>query len=700
MYLLHLYFKNARESGTGELCFKTDDNKIAKWTLLPPGKSGLELLRLIALASGGTRLFAHLPFELQRLCREPGSPLQVEFVVALHAPYETRPNGTMLWGSGIRVDAMGQVCSLSNSKYCFLSSDIRIYRAKLGIGNSGHFLLGYGAKLKHHEGTDDFDFTDPFFRLTRFSSLFLDQSLLTDPVEFLTDMHYRGVRHKRKAPMHVLERFARLFKEHLAIPTESWLARECDFRHQWYSLAPWQQRAILPILDAARHLIEAFQKHVAPLDIACLVLFDRPDQFCTEDFFPRWVKLLDAAFPAMQVVATVAEQAPQGLGNEIAAATCPIPLLPAQPSKPPPLMPRGAILLLDIDSLLPNLALMKLGRYFKEQGKRVILAGSEARPKGVEVVYASCVFFKPTSQQRVRLLQSYYGDALVLGGSGVDVTKRLPVEVEKGAADYSLYPNMEDRGIGFLTRGCPFLCPFCIVPLKEGKPRQVSTLAELLPDNRKKLILLDDNILAHPGAGDFLEEMAVRGLEVNFTQTLDLLLLDQQKVSLLKRVQCTNIRFTRHVYHFSLNDNRNLDKMRRKYDLFGFNSKDNVEFVCMYGFNTTLAEDVERFRFLRSLPGAYVFVQEYMPMLGGPPANHEDFFDERADELIDELIRIMFTQNMKNMEKYYRWVSKLYAQTFAKLHPGLVDTLFRYNDRQNKGFYISTLAGLNKNNEP
>jgi len=32
--------------------------------------------------------------------------------------------------------------------------------------------------------------------------------------------------------------------------------------------------------------------------------------------------------------------------------------------------------------------------------------------------------------------------------------------------------------------------------------------------------------------------------------------------------------------------------------------RDNVEFVCMYGFNTSLADDVKRFRFLRSLPGA------------------------------------------------------------------------------------------------
>ena len=145
---------------------------------------------------------------------------------------------------------------------------------------------------------------------------------------------------------------------------------------------------------------------------------------------------------------------------------------------------------------------------------------------------------------------------------------------------------------------------------------------------------------------------------VNFTQTLDLRLLDKEKIRLLKRIHCSNLRFTRRVVHFSLNDNRNLEEVRERYDLFGFTRQDNVEFICMYGFDTTLAEDVERFRFLRSLPGAYVFVQEYMPILGGPPPKMANFFDDRADQLLDELIRIVFTQNMKSMENYYRWVSK------------------------------------------
>jgi hypothetical protein len=191
--------------------------------------------------------------------------------------------------------------------------------------------------------------------------------------------------------------------------------------------------------------------------------------------------------------------------------------------------------------------------------------------------------------------------------------------------------------------------------------------------------------------------MARRNLQVNFNQTLDIRLLDKEKSRLLRRIRCSNTKFTRPVYHFSLNDTSNLDRVRGKYRQLGFSPKDNAEFICMYGYNTTLAEDIERFRFLRSLPGAYVFVQCYQPIPGGPAPILKKFFDDHADKLINELVKIIFPQNMKSMEKYYRWISKLYVMTFGKLHMGLVDTIFRYNNRDHKGRYIATLAGTVKN---
>jgi hypothetical protein len=186
--------------------------------------------------------------------------------------------------------------------------------------------------------------------------------------------------------------------------------------------------------------------------------------------------------------------------------------------------------------------------------------------------------------------------------------------------------------------------------------------------------------------------MVRRDLQVNFTQTLDLHLVTPERASLLRRLKASNSRFTRRVYHFSLNDAESLDAVRQKYDLFGFTSRDNAEFVCMYGYDTTLAEDVARFRFLRSLPGAYVFVQEYRPVPWEPAPEVDRFFSEDPDRLIRELVRICFPQNMKSMEKYYHWLSKRYARQFGRLNEDLVETIFKYNRRTEKGVYVATLA--------
>ena len=692
MYFLHIYFDQARMNGSGEIGVVRNGHSLAKWTLLTSGPSSRELLQLIALACGGTSLFSHLPFSIKRLCRHSGIPLQVECVLASHPPYEAPMTTEAFWGGGVRLELFGVLRSLKKTELRFIPPDLPAHRAKTGLGNSWLFLLGYGADIKCHVGTDDFDFNDPFFRLSRFHSLFSNKARVTDPVEFLNRIHNRAVKYKRLAPTQALERLSLLSKTYLAIDTSGWMEKECDFRLQWSYMSSWQQQAMLPILDAVRHLLGAFPTCAKPLDLPGLILFDRPDRVCNLRYFSRWIEFLDELFPEMQFLMTVGDQARVLFPGRLLTKHCQIQKRPEPKEKKPARIPKGTILLLDVDSRLPNLALMKLSRYFKEQGKRVVLERHNAFRKGVEAVYASAVFYRPLSQARLKKLRKHYGEALLAGGSGVDVHKRLPAEVEKLPADYSLYPEFGDCAIGFLTRGCPFHCPFCIVPAKEGKIRQVARLDELLQKGRRKLILLDDNILAHPEAGELLEEMASRRLKVNFTQTLDLRLLDQEKARLLKRVDCSNLRFTRRVYHFSLNDNRNLIEMGQKYHQLQFTGKDNVEFICMYGFNTTLAEDLERFRFLRSLPGAYVFMQKYQPVPGGPPPQEAEFFDERADDRIDELTRIVFAQNMKSMEKYYRWVSRQYAQTFGRLHQGLVDTIFKYNYRQERGRYLTTLA--------
>mgnify|MGYP001326783483 CR=1 FL=1 len=696
MYLLAIGFENTCENGTGKIDLQHGERSLPKWTLLRACPAGRELLRLAAAACGGTSLIPRLPFDMRLLCGASGNSLQIECLLALHAPFDVHQGPSAQRAGGVRIERTGVVRGLKLREYRCFPSEAAWQRARTGIGNSWLFVLGYGHGLHHHDGTDDFDFTDPFFRLTRFHALFSCGAPLTDPVQFLARLHFRAVRHKRFASTNVFDRLASLAEEILGVDTRTWMSRQCDFRQAWSGIAPWQQKVLLTALDAARHLLCGFPRCAVPLDVPALILFDRPDLACTGDLFPKWVRFMDHLLPKAQFVITIADRDRPSFPSETLGRSLTLPVIQERPTRKtcPPCLPRETVLLLDVDSRLPNLALMKLSRHLKDRGKHVVLARHQAFVKGVEAVYASAVFSRPASQTRLDKLQRYYGDLLVAGGSGTDVVKRLPDEIEKLPPDYSLYPGFEDKAIGFLTRGCPFHCPFCIVPVKEGNVHQVNDLEGLLPGGRRNLILLDDNILAHPKAEELLESIALRNIQVCFTQTLDLRFVDRGIARLLKRIACSNLKFTRRVYHFSLNDARNLEEVSRKYRLFGFTSRDNVEFIFMYGFNTTLAEDLERLRFLRSLPGAYAFTQEYLPIPEGPPPNTTNFFDDRADQFIDELIRIVFTQNMKSVENYYRWVSRHYAQVFGRLHQGLVDAIFRYNKRQSRGHYMAEMLRL------
>ncbi|MBT8339145.1 MAG: radical SAM protein [Desulfatitalea sp.] len=464
----------------------------------------------------------------------------------------------------------------------------------------------------------------------------------------------------------------------------------------WRKLSPWRQRMAIPVIDICRHLYETFPKTANPFPMPGVMLFHRPDLFCTDKRFVSWIHFLDSLLPNFQFIITLADRNAEKIPPAITKKRLPIGKTEGDSKRirrKPARLPTKPVLLVQVDGKLPNLALMKLSRYHKEQGKEVILKRRGAFYRNAERVYASTIFNFGSSVQYLQQLRKYYGDALQVGGSGVDLSLRLPKKIERMPADYTLYPELEDRAIGFVTRGCPHRCPFCIVPEKEGHPRKVNSIRSLVDKNRKKVILLDDNLLSHPEATDILKEIASLNLKVNFTQSLDMRYLNQAKAELLKKIDCMNTKFTRPNHYFSLNDNKRFKTIRQKYQMLGFTYRDNVEFICMYGFNTTLAQDLERIRFLRSLPGAYVFMQEYKPVNNIVSSHDGQFFEGDVDRMLDELVRIVFTQNMKSMEKYYKWISRKYAQRYNRLHHGLVDTIFKYNNRSQKGLYIATLAG-------
>ncbi|MFO7985489.1 MAG: hypothetical protein R6U38_06460 [Desulfatiglandaceae bacterium] len=699
MYLLELIFENSAYNGDGGFRFRKrkDSRTIAKWTHLGSDKAAGELLKLISIALGGDKYInaVGVPADVVGDCRQP---LRVIEVVARHELLDVAPSAASVIGSGVRVDANGHVSPLRAGDLDLLPSDIPGQKLNIGKRISAYFLLAYGKEYRAGPEGEDFDFTDPLYRRSRFHSILLPGAPLTHPADFIERLRYKGIRRGRIRSKKVLQTLCTHLSQQLHMKTAVWTDMKVAAKDAWLTLHPWQQRAALPVLDMTRHMMDAFPRAGIPLEMPGVILMDRPETFCTPAHTKDYMTLLDTLFPSVQFIVSTGTAALNRLPASFWKKRLLLPDTEKAPQKQAPgRLSRDTVLLIDVDGRLPNLALMKLSTHYRSKGHKVWLGKRDCFIKGPDRVYASTVFYSPPSERRNHRLRRRYGDKLTLGGTGTDIVSRLPDAVEALQPDYGLYPELGDRAIGFITRGCPFSCPFCVVPPKEGKPRQISDLDTLLEGGRRqKLILLDDNILSHPDADRFLTEMADRGIMVNFTQTLDLRLIDRDRAQLIRRIHCSNTRFTRSNFHFSLNHNRNLEMVARKYQLFDFKSRHNVEFVCMYGYDTTLEEDVDRFSFLRSLPGAYVFVQKYMPIQGGPPPEAVNFFGEDPDRQIDKLIRIVFTQNMKSMENYYRWVSRRYAETYGKLHMGLVDTIFRYNKKHKKGEYIASLAGTNK----
>lgn len=186
--------------------------------------------------------------------------------------------------------------------------------------------------------------------------------------------------------------------------------------------------------------------------------------------------------------------------------------------------------LLAIDSNYPNLALMKISAYHKRSGDEVEWYNPLEH---YDKVYAAKVFtFTPGYGYFINAGEVEYG------GTGFDVHKTLPDEIDRCTPDYSLYPTIDKRcAYGFLTRGCPNRCKWCVVPQKEGNIRPYMDVDDIAVDGRNRLVLMDNNVLASDYGLSQIEKIAEKGYHVDFNQGLDARLVTEETARLLARVK-------------------------------------------------------------------------------------------------------------------------------------------------------------------
>lgn len=245
--------------------------------------------------------------------------------------------------------------------------------------------------------------------------------------------------------------------------------------------------------------------------------------------------------------------------------------------------------LIDVDrTSFPNLALMKISAYHKRRGDEVEWWNGLLT---YDRVYKAKVFDDTYSQDIEWCINA---DEIITGGTGYDFENRLPDEIEHIRPDYSLY-DISDTAYGFLTRGCPRGCPFCIVKSKEGgRSHQVAELGEFY-NGESKIILLDPNITASQECEKLFDDLIKTKALIEFNQGIDVRLLTDKGIDQLNKMRLKMLHFAWDNYEF-----KTYEKLKQIRQSLEYDSR-SLRVYVLTNFGTTFDQDLERVIKLREL---------------------------------------------------------------------------------------------------
>lgn len=271
-------------------------------------------------------------------------------------------------------------------------------------------------------------------------------------------------------------------------------------------------------------------------------------------------------------------------------------------------MNRIKVGLIDVDGHnFPNLPLMKISAWHKQQEDTVewyepMFSGHCDR------VYMSKVFTFTEDYQ-------YYVDAdeVIRGGTGYnypDGGEPLVDNIEHIYPDYSIYykviQEVEDTAYGFLTRGCPRGCDFCIVEKKEGKcSKKVADLSEFWR-GQKNIVLLDPNITACKDWKELFQQLIDSQAWVDFSQGLDIRIMTSEKAEMLKQMKVKQVHFAWDNYN---DKNKIVPQFKAFKEITGWDKRKLIVYV-LTNYNSTHEEDLERIYILREM-GYWPYVMIY-----------------------------------------------------------------------------------------
>lgn len=237
----------------------------------------------------------------------------------------------------------------------------------------------------------------------------------------------------------------------------------------------------------------------------------------------------------------------------------------------------------------PNLALMKISAYHKARGDHVEWWNGL---KYYDKVYQAKVFDDTYTKDNEFVVQT---TELIKGGTGYNLDGVLPNEIEHMYPDYTLY-GIADTAYGFLTRGCPRHCKFCIVGDKEGLiTHKVADLSEFWKE-QKHIEILDPNLLACKLHRDeLLDQLINSHAEINFNQGLDVRFCDKGIAEKLNKINLKTLHFAWDNYEHTTEA-----KLKEVREYLNYDFRHLIVYV-LTNFNTTHEQDLERVYTLRDM---------------------------------------------------------------------------------------------------
>lgn len=268
----------------------------------------------------------------------------------------------------------------------------------------------------------------------------------------------------------------------------------------------------------------------------------------------------------------------------------------------------------------PNLVCEKLSGYWKERGEEVHLLMNYDHLDDYNQVYISKAFTDTPIPEWLLQYAQANRNRIHIGGTGFyfDKAPDLPDEIEHHMPDYNLYnewiececmraeeeskkigrdfnktsfmaqfKGYTDYSIGFVTRCCFRKCPFCVNQKYDHVFRH-SPLEEFYDPSRKKICLLDDNILGCSEWKSILNELMSLKKPFRFKQGMDERLLTDEKCEMLFNANYDG------DYIFAFDNIADYELVHKKLKLIRkYTQATAVRFYVLVGFESTDVTDIK-----------------------------------------------------------------------------------------------------------